>query len=104
MVAASLATLLANRREAHLDVQWAIFWIDGAALAGFAVLWSRARRSRWLLFLTAIQLLAVCEHLAMVLDAEMDPRAYVGSLYVLFAGMLACLVWGARGSRHEPVA
>lgn len=103
VLAASLATTLANQRVAQMDVQWAIFWIDGAALAGFAVLWSRAR-SRWLLFLTAIQLLTVCEHLAMALDRGMDARAYVGTLYLLFIGVLGCLVWGTRRLRHEPVS
>lgn len=100
VLAASGVTFLVNNRLHHDDVQWAVFWVDGAALAGFAALYAISRR-RWLLFLTAFQALAVSEHLAMALDAGMDPRAYVGSLYILFAGILVCLVWGARGQRHE---
>ncbi len=95
VVAASLLTAAANLRIAHAEAQWAIFWIDAAALAGFAILWIRAQR-RWLLFLTAIQFLTVCEHLAMALDRGMEPRAYVGTLYLLFIGILVCLMWGAH--------
>ncbi len=95
VVAASLLTAAANLRIAHAEAQWAIFWIDVGALAGLAILWVRAQR-RWLLFLTAIQFLAVCEHLAMALDRGMEPRAYVGTLYLLFIGILACLVWGTH--------
>lgn len=94
-------TTLANSRAAQMDVQWAVFWIDGAALVCFAILLSQ-HLQKWIAFLTAFQLLAVAEHLGMALDSEMDPRAYVGSLYVLFLGILGCLVWGARVLRHEP--
>ncbi len=102
VAAASLATALVNDPTAHWNVQWTIFWIDVVALAAFAGLWA-ADRGRWLVFLTAIQLLTVCEHLAKSVDAGMASRAYGGTVYVLFIGVLGCLIWGARGRSDEAV-
>ncbi len=79
IAAASIGTRIAISLSPHekqfRGVEWGMFAVDAAALVAFAWLALRARRL-WPLWVAALQLVALCCHLARMVDSTVLPWAY----------------------------
>lgn len=100
MLVAAVATSMANMQAAlpFRDVEWLLFWIDGALFAALLAIALTANRF-WPLWVAAIQCVALAAHAARAFDAAILPLAYWWIIGKLSYPMLVLLAVGIE--RHH---